>query len=128
MLLHLRGHRVRLALVLHQEVRGHSQPARGGADELASVAQMWGRTANGLTEPFPIRRTRLLALNRSAVGSPRIGKCAQSTHSLTRAKRSVGNDNPSLASAVRLTLKVNCVGPAIGRSAGFAPRRILSTY
>src|SRR2546423_1877468 len=61
-------------------------------------------------------------------GSPRIGKCAQSTHSLTRAERSDGNDNPSLASVVRLTLNVNCVGPAIGRSAGFAPRRILSTY
>src|SRR5436305_7732027 len=62
-----------------------------------------------------IRREKVIALNRSAVGSPQIGKCAQSTDSLTRAERSVGNDNPSLVSAVRLTLEVNCVGSAIGR-------------
>src|SRR5450432_4739925 len=52
----------------------------------------------------------------------------QSIHSLTRAARSAGRDKPSLLKAARLALMVNCVGPAIGRSAGFAPRKILSTY
>ena len=39
MLLHLRDDRVRLALVLHQEVRGHGQPARGGTDHVAEIAE-----------------------------------------------------------------------------------------
>src|SRR5467141_2003134 len=47
---------------------------------------------------------------------------AQSIHSLSPAARSDGRDKPSLFSAVRLALMVNSVGPAIGRSAGFAPR------
>jgi hypothetical protein len=52
---------------------------------------------------------------------------AQSIHSLTRAARSDGRDKSSLLKTVRLALVVNCVAPAIGRSAGFAPRKILST-
>src|SRR6478672_5709016 len=52
----------------------------------------------------------------------------QSIHSLTRAARSDGRDRPSLLRAARLTLMTNCVGPAMGRSAGFPPRKISSTY
>jgi hypothetical protein len=52
----------------------------------------------------------------------------QSTQSLTRAVMSSGNFKPSFASAERRTLNTNCVAPAMGNSAGFAPRRILSTY
>ena len=52
----------------------------------------------------------------------------QSIHSLTRAEMSGGNNNPSFAIADRLALMVNCVGPSIGKSAGFVPFSILSTY
>jgi hypothetical protein len=53
---------------------------------------------------------------------------AQSIHSLTRAEMSGGNNNPSFAIADRLALMVNCVGPSMGKSAGFVPFSILSTY
>jgi hypothetical protein len=52
----------------------------------------------------------------------------QSIHSFTWAARSGGNDKPRFLSAVRFALMVNSVGPAIGRSTGTAPWRILSTY
>src|SRR5882762_4681174 len=69
----------------------------------------------GLTSAFDPNRTLAVST-------------AQSIHSSTWDERSDGKDKPSLLSAVRLALMVNWVGPAIGRSAGFAPRRILSTY
>jgi hypothetical protein len=51
----------------------------------------------------------------------------QSTHSSTRASSSGGNETPKFLSTVRFALIANWVGPAIGKSAGFAPCRILST-
>ena len=56
MLLRLRGYRVRLALVLHQEVRGHGQPARGGADHVAEIAEtvVIGVGGDGRIEPHAI--------------------------------------------------------------------------
>ena len=39
MLLRLGGRRVRFALVLHQEVSGHGQPARGGKNHMAEIAE-----------------------------------------------------------------------------------------
>src|SRR5215470_7067030 len=50
------------------------------------------------------------------------------SHSLTRAPTSFGRVRPMFCSAERLTLNVSSVGLATGRSAGLAPRRILSTY
>jgi hypothetical protein len=52
----------------------------------------------------------------------------QSIHSLMRAARSEGRDKPMFFNAVRLTLMVNSVGLAIGKSAGLAPFKILSAY
>jgi hypothetical protein len=53
---------------------------------------------------------------------------AQFSQSMVLALISVGRVKPSFARAERLTLNVNWVAPAIGRSAGLAPCRILSTY
>ena len=52
MLLRLRGHCVRLALILHQEVRGHGQSAHGRADHVAEIAEtvVIGVGGDGRTE------------------------------------------------------------------------------
>src|SRR5262249_25416888 len=52
-------------------------------------------------------------------------------HSITssaRASRVGGMSRPSALAVVMLTMRSNFVGCSIGRSPGFAPRRILSTY
>src|SRR5262249_11523037 len=52
-------------------------------------------------------------------------------HSITSSARAsnVGDtDKPSALAVVRLMTRSNLVGCATGRSEGFAPRRILSTY
>jgi hypothetical protein len=54
-----------------------------------------------------------------------------SPHSITSSARasSVGGiSRPSALAVIRLMTKSNLVGCSTGRSAGFAPRRILSTY
>src|SRR5262249_6483504 len=51
-------------------------------------------------------------------------------HSITssaRARREGGTVRPSALAVVRLMTRSNLVGCSTGRSAGFAPRRILST-
>jgi hypothetical protein len=61
--------------------------------------------------------------------------CAMSgserTHSITssaRVSRVGGNARPSAFAVLRLMVRLNLVGCSTGRSPGFAPRRILSTY
>src|SRR5262249_48177341 len=52
-------------------------------------------------------------------------------HSITssaRRRKASGIFSPSTLAVVRLTTRSNLVGCSTGRSAGFAPRRILSTY
>src|SRR5262249_11883624 len=54
-----------------------------------------------------------------------------SVHSITssaRRRKASGIFSPSTLAVVRLTTRSNLVGCSTGRSAGFAPRRILSTY
>src|SRR5262249_53400827 len=56
-------------------------------------------------------------------------KCAP-VHSITSSARSrndSGIDRPSTLAVVRLMMRSNLVGCSTGMSAGFAPRRILST-
>ena len=48
--------------------------------------------------------------------------------SSARASNVGGTDKPSALAVVRLMTRSNLVGCATGRSEGFAPRRILSTY
>src|SRR5262249_40428948 len=78
------------------------------------------------------------ALLRACSERPRNGRAAQqrdelapSDHSITsspRTRNASGICNPSTLAVVRLTARSNLVGCSTGRSAGFAPRRILSTY
>src|SRR5512144_892734 len=52
------------------------------------------------------------------------------THSITssaRASREGGTSTPSALAVIRLMTRSNLVGCSTGRSAGFAPRKILST-
>src|SRR5262245_33018814 len=56
---------------------------------------------------------------------------AASDHSMTSSARSRNDSGivrPSACAVVRLMTRSNFVGCSTGRSAGFAPRRILSTY
>ena len=53
---------------------------------------------------------------------------SQGNHSVTLSLISLGRVKSMLCNAERLTLKISLVGNATDKSAGFAPRRILSTY
>src|SRR5262249_49151060 len=55
-------------------------------------------------------------------------RCNHSITSSARASSVGGSSMPSAFAVVRLTTSSNLVGCSTGRSAGFAPRRILSTY
>src|SRR5215467_3199016 len=45
-----------------------------------------------------------------------------------RIRKDSGIVNPSVLAVVKFTMRSNLVGCSIGRSVGFAPRSILSTY
>ena len=51
-----RGHFIGFPAVLHQEVRGHGQPARGGADHVAEIAEtvVISVSRDGRVEPHAI--------------------------------------------------------------------------
>src|SRR6516164_8486347 len=67
-------------------------------------------------------------LCRELTRSPRLGRCPDySITSSARASSVGGTSRPSAFAVVRLTTSSNLVGCSTGRSAGFAPRRILST-
>ena len=60
----------------------------------------------------------------------RLERASTSAHSITssaRASNACGTVTPSARAVIRLTIRSNLVGCSTGRSAGFAPRRILST-
>ena len=57
MLLRQRGYRVRLTVVLHQEVRRHAHPARRSANHMAKIAEtvVIGISGDGRIEPHAVR-------------------------------------------------------------------------
>src|SRR5436190_23551663 len=104
----------------------HEAADRGSATsrQILRVEQTChGRRGTAESDPQETRTRR-----RRRVGNGPLCSRAQSIHSLTWAARSDGKDKPSFSRAVRFALMVNCVGPAIGKSAGLAPGKILSTY
>jgi len=54
-------------------------------------------------------------------------ECHYSINSSARARKVVGRVRPSISAVVKLTVRSNLVGCSTGISAGFAPRRTLST-
>src|SRR4029079_1237592 len=67
-----------------------------------------------------------LQLLRAALNVPK--KRSYSITSSARASSDGGTANPRAFAVLRLTISSNFVGCSTGRSAGFAPLRILSTY
>src|SRR5262245_28384646 len=98
----------------------------------------------GCVESIPLRRCaveesdcrhcRLLPArserprSRAAEQRDELAAAAHSITSSARRRKASGIFSPSTLAVVRLTTRSNLVGCSTGRSAGFAPRRILSTY
>src|SRR5262249_54186529 len=112
--------------------------------DVAGLAQTLVKCANKLREWFEIarptveksdhRHRRLLRTRRQRPRRRRAAdareECAPRRHSITpsaRASSSAGTSMPSALAVFRLITRSNLTGCSTGRSAGFAPRRILST-
>ena len=66
----------------------------------------------------------------SFVPRPAVSRCSKRSYSITpsaRTRKDSGTVSPSAFAVVRLTMRSNLMGCSTGRSAGFAPRKILST-
>src|SRR5262249_3924882 len=72
----------------------------------------------------PIKKTRS---HRTIAKGAGLAKRPRSTKGLPFSCSRVGRHRPSAFAVVRLTTRSNLVGCSTGMSAGFAPRRILST-
>src|SRR5262249_17151781 len=84
--------------------------------------------ANTINLAYPLRACRKRPRGRST--AEQLDELA-SPHSITSSARASSVDGmvtPSALAVTRLTTRSNLVGCSTGRSAGFAPRRILSTY
>src|SRR6516165_9581300 len=86
--------------------------------------------------PFVVAHTVVSLLRRRVYTKKQGGRAAEQRdelaplHSITssaRASNVAGTRRPSAFAVIRLTIRSNLVGCWTGRSAGFAPRRILST-
>ena len=66
----------------------------------------------------------------SNVPIPAVSRSSKRSYSITpsaRTRKDSGTVSPSAFAVVRLTMRSNLLGCSTGRSAGFAPRKILST-
>ena len=64
------------------------------------------------------------------VPRPAVSRCSKRSYSITpsaRTRKDSGTVSPSAFAVVTLTMRSNLLGCSTGRTAGFAPRKILST-
>src|SRR5262249_27702139 len=101
---------------------------------LAECGQMLRiRTGEGYVQKANHRQRRLLCARRERPRhrtAEQRDELAALHHSITwsvRASNVVGTSRPSALAVIRLMTRSNLVGCSTGRSAGFAPRKILST-
>jgi hypothetical protein len=107
------------------------QPSRGRADP-AGVPSRSGRER--AEKPDAVHPSRLLRLGASGAArrprepSSHVRRSIYWMSSSARARTAGGIVSPSILAVLRLITSSNLLGCSMGRSAGFAPLRILSTY
>src|SRR6516162_1506279 len=99
--------------------------SRRGKNPAQRFAGLYGIYAKGTLSPRSIRLVATTALTKATYAAQQIA--AYSITSSARARSACGSVRPSALAVTKFTMRSNFVGCSTGMSAGFAPRRILST-